>query len=128
TPWCGSVYRMPSRNKTWVSLLIMPICREPNTGVPSLRSDKAFMQSTMRRPSERSGGDDRLDLVQLTPDAELSRADIVGILQVQPELTRRMQRLREPKGCVRSDRGLLVCNPLDPGPRHAASLGERPGR
>src|SRR5690242_510129 len=65
------------------------------------------------------------DVIQFLADAAPRRADIELVLQIQPELRGRAERLAEAECRIRSDGGFLICNSFDTRPRNTTGLCER---
>src|SRR5581483_6715231 len=67
---------------------------------------------------------DRLDAVDDLAEIAPRDLNVIVVLQVEPKLRRRAERLGKPKRGVGGDAGLFAGDPLDPRARQAASLGE----
>jgi REP element-mobilizing transposase RayT len=68
------------------------------------------------------------DSLQILADLEFSGPNVIRVLQVQPDLHRRVERLRQPERGVCGDARFFVRKPFDPGTWDTADLRERAGR
>ena len=70
----------------------------------------------------------RTDLLQRLPDPVFRRPHIELILQIQPQLSGRAERLTEPQRGIGRDRGFLIDNSFDARARNATRFRECSGR